>query len=300
MRITLPIILPGVLAGAIFAFITSWDEVVVAIFLTSARFRTLPVEMWEQVRQVVDPTVAAVSTTLLVVTTVLLLLLLVVRRQAPVQMTAISAAPVAPRPGWRASRTRPARSPEVLRRRDRGRRRRPRGPPRRVRHAPRPIGFGQDDDAPYGGGLHGPERRLDRDRRQRHDAGPAVPPRRRHGVPELRVVPAHDGRPEHRLPPPDATNRAARDHPPGRRRAGPRQAREIRGSLPAPAIGRPAAANRPRPGRRLRAAVAPHGRAARARWIGSSARRSSWRSCTSAGSSGRRCSTSPTTRKRRS
>ena len=83
LRITLPIIFPGVLAGAIFAFITSWDEVVVAIFLTSARFRTLPVEMWEQVRQVVDPTVAAVSTTLLVVTTGLLLLLLVVRRQAP-------------------------------------------------------------------------------------------------------------------------------------------------------------------------------------------------------------------------
>jgi putative spermidine/putrescine transport system permease protein len=85
LRITLPIIFPGVLAGAIFAFITSWDEVVVAIFLTSARFRTLPVEMWEQVRQVVDPTVAAVSTTLLVVTTGLLLLLLVVRRQAPVR-----------------------------------------------------------------------------------------------------------------------------------------------------------------------------------------------------------------------
>jgi putative spermidine/putrescine transport system permease protein len=83
MRITLPIILPGVLAGAIFSFITSWDEVVVAIFLTSARFRTLPVEMWEQVRQVVDPTVAAVATTLLVVTTTLLFLLLVVRRQAP-------------------------------------------------------------------------------------------------------------------------------------------------------------------------------------------------------------------------
>jgi putative spermidine/putrescine transport system permease protein len=82
-RVTLPIILPGVLAGAIFAFITSWDEVVVAIFLTSARFRTLPVEMWEQVRQVVDPTVAAVATTLLVVTTGLLLLLVVVRRQAP-------------------------------------------------------------------------------------------------------------------------------------------------------------------------------------------------------------------------
>ena len=84
MHITLPIILPGVVAGAIFAFITSWDEVVTAIFLTTARFRTLPVEMWEQVRQVVDPTVAAVSTTLLVVTTGLLLLLIFVRRKAPV------------------------------------------------------------------------------------------------------------------------------------------------------------------------------------------------------------------------
>jgi len=82
-RITFPIILPGVLTGAIFSFITSWDEVVIAIFMTSARFRTLPVEMWEQVRQAVDPTVAAVSTTLLVVTTLLLVLLLVVRRQAP-------------------------------------------------------------------------------------------------------------------------------------------------------------------------------------------------------------------------
>ncbi len=82
-RITLPIILPGVFAGALFAFITSWDEVVVSIFLTTARFRTLPVEMWEQVRQVVDPTVAAVSTTLLAVTTTLLVLVFVVRRQAP-------------------------------------------------------------------------------------------------------------------------------------------------------------------------------------------------------------------------
>jgi putative spermidine/putrescine transport system permease protein len=85
LHITLPIILPGVMTGAIFSFITSWDEVVIAIFMTSARFRTLPVEMWEQVRQAVDPTVAAVSTTLLVVTTLLLLLLLVVRRGAAAQ-----------------------------------------------------------------------------------------------------------------------------------------------------------------------------------------------------------------------
>lgn len=82
-RITLPLILPGVLAGALFAFLSSWDEVVVAIFLTTARFRTLPTVMWEQVRQVVDPTVAAVATVLLLVTTVVLALALVVRRQGP-------------------------------------------------------------------------------------------------------------------------------------------------------------------------------------------------------------------------
>ena len=70
-------------AGALFAFITSWDEVVVSIFMTSTRFRTLPVEMWEQVRQVVDPTVAAVATVVMVVTTTLLLFVFVIRRQTP-------------------------------------------------------------------------------------------------------------------------------------------------------------------------------------------------------------------------
>ena len=82
-RVTLPLILPGVLAGALFAFLSSWDEVVAAIFLSTTRFRTLPVVMWEQVRQVVDPTVASVATTLLVITTVALTLTVLVRRQAP-------------------------------------------------------------------------------------------------------------------------------------------------------------------------------------------------------------------------
>src|ERR1044072_6522886 len=73
-RITFPLVITEVVAGAVFAFITSWDEVVGSIFMTSARFRTLPVEMWEQVRQVVDPTVAAVATTLMAVTTTFLVL----------------------------------------------------------------------------------------------------------------------------------------------------------------------------------------------------------------------------------
>jgi putative spermidine/putrescine transport system permease protein len=78
-HVTLPIILPGVLAGGLFAFIQSWDEVVISLFLTTATFRTLPVQMWGQVRTQVDPTIAAVATTLFVVTTAVLLLIVRVR-----------------------------------------------------------------------------------------------------------------------------------------------------------------------------------------------------------------------------
>ncbi len=66
-RITLPMILPSVLAGALFAFIISWDEVVVAIFLAGPDLTTLPVKMWSGIRVQIDPTVAAVSSLALVV-----------------------------------------------------------------------------------------------------------------------------------------------------------------------------------------------------------------------------------------
>lgn len=65
-RITLPLILPSVLAGALFSFITSWDEVVTAIFLAGPDLTTLPVKMWSGIRVQIDPTVAAVSSLSLV------------------------------------------------------------------------------------------------------------------------------------------------------------------------------------------------------------------------------------------
>lgn len=68
LRITLPNIMPSVAAGALFAFITSFDEVVTSIFLAGPDVSTLPVQMWSGVRVQIDPTVAAVSTMLLVVT----------------------------------------------------------------------------------------------------------------------------------------------------------------------------------------------------------------------------------------
>jgi putative spermidine/putrescine transport system permease protein len=73
-RITLPLVMPGVVAGALFAFVTSWDEIVVALFISSPLVRTLPVVMWSQIRDETDPTVAAVSTLLTLVTVVILLL----------------------------------------------------------------------------------------------------------------------------------------------------------------------------------------------------------------------------------
>lgn len=63
-RITLPLILPGVLSGALFAFVTSLDEVIVSLFISTAQVRPLAVQMWSDVRGAIDPTIAAVSTLL--------------------------------------------------------------------------------------------------------------------------------------------------------------------------------------------------------------------------------------------
>lgn len=72
-RVTLPIIRPGVLAGALFAFITSFDELIVALFVSGTGAVTLPRRMWDSLRQEIDPTIAAVSTLLIAVSVVVLL-----------------------------------------------------------------------------------------------------------------------------------------------------------------------------------------------------------------------------------
>jgi putative spermidine/putrescine transport system permease protein len=80
LRITLPLILPGMVAGAVFAFITSWDEVVTAIFLTTTTLRTIPVLVWGQVRTELSPAVAAVGTILIAISASGLAASLFVRR----------------------------------------------------------------------------------------------------------------------------------------------------------------------------------------------------------------------------
>ncbi|MED3562465.1 ABC transporter permease [Bacillus xiapuensis] len=72
-KVTLPLIRPGVLSGALFAFIISFDEVVVTIFLGGSSTKTLPIAMWENLRIQVDPTMAAVSSILILITITLFL-----------------------------------------------------------------------------------------------------------------------------------------------------------------------------------------------------------------------------------
>ena len=75
MRITLPVIAPGVISGALFAFATSFDEVVVTLFLAGPDQVTLPRQMFTGIRENISPTIAAVATLLIVFTTSLLLAL---------------------------------------------------------------------------------------------------------------------------------------------------------------------------------------------------------------------------------
>jgi len=79
--VTLPLIMPGFLSAAIFAFVTSFDEVVLVLFLGGPELRTLPREMWKSVREQTDPTIMAASAILVAVTLVLLIAVEWLRRR---------------------------------------------------------------------------------------------------------------------------------------------------------------------------------------------------------------------------
>jgi putative spermidine/putrescine transport system permease protein len=65
--VTLPLIMPGVIAGAIFAFVTSFDEIVVALFIASPAQFTLPRQLFSGLRDNLDPSIVAIATLLIVV-----------------------------------------------------------------------------------------------------------------------------------------------------------------------------------------------------------------------------------------
>ena len=74
-RIELPLILPGVAGGWLIAFINSFDELTMSIFVASASTQTLPVKMYNHIAHTIDPLLASVSTVLIVLTLVLMLVL---------------------------------------------------------------------------------------------------------------------------------------------------------------------------------------------------------------------------------
>jgi putative spermidine/putrescine transport system permease protein len=81
-RIMLPLILPGVVSGALFAFATSWDEVVVVLFLAGPEQHTIPRRMWSGVRDNLSPTIIAAATLLIAFSVLLMLTLEWLRRRS--------------------------------------------------------------------------------------------------------------------------------------------------------------------------------------------------------------------------
>lgn len=80
-KIQMPLILPGVVSGSLFAFITSFDEVVVVFFLAGFEQRTIPRQMWAGIREQISPTILAVATILVCVSILLLTTVELLRRR---------------------------------------------------------------------------------------------------------------------------------------------------------------------------------------------------------------------------
>jgi putative spermidine/putrescine transport system permease protein len=82
LKVQMPLILPGVISGALFAFITSFDEVVVVLFVGSASQKTLPWQMFTGLREQISPTILAVATILVSLSILLLTTVELLRRRS--------------------------------------------------------------------------------------------------------------------------------------------------------------------------------------------------------------------------
>lgn len=80
-KVVLPQILPGVASGGLFAFATSFDEVVVALFIASPSERTLPMQMFSGIRENISPAIAAMATIMIALSALLLLVMELLRRR---------------------------------------------------------------------------------------------------------------------------------------------------------------------------------------------------------------------------
>jgi putative spermidine/putrescine transport system permease protein len=81
-KIILPLITPGVVSGALFAFVTSFDEVVVVLFLAGPGQTTIPIQMWTGLREQLSPTILPVATCLIIGSVIILVLMELLRRRS--------------------------------------------------------------------------------------------------------------------------------------------------------------------------------------------------------------------------
>ncbi len=81
-KVIMPLILPGVISGALFAFVTSFDEVVVVLFLASPEQRTLPKQMFSGIREQISPTITAAATLLILFSVIMLTTVELLRRRS--------------------------------------------------------------------------------------------------------------------------------------------------------------------------------------------------------------------------
>lgn len=81
-RVTMPLILPGVIAGALFAFVTSFDEVVAVLFIAAPEQQTIPRQMWNGIREQISPAILAVATLLVIFSIALLTTVELLRRRS--------------------------------------------------------------------------------------------------------------------------------------------------------------------------------------------------------------------------
>ncbi|SVA09133.1 uncharacterized protein METZ01_LOCUS61987 [marine metagenome] len=81
-KVILPLILPGIISGALFAFVTSFDEVVVVLFLAGPGQTTIPIQMWTGLREQLSPTILAVATCLIMGSVIVLVLIELLRRRS--------------------------------------------------------------------------------------------------------------------------------------------------------------------------------------------------------------------------
>tara|TARA_B100000686_G_scaffold123468_1_gene130704 strand:- start:1152 stop:2033 length:882 start_codon:yes stop_codon:yes gene_type:complete len=81
-KVIMPLILPGVISGALFAFITSFDEVVVVLFVGSVEQITIPRQMWAGLRQEISPVILCMATCLVILSIALLTAVELLRRRS--------------------------------------------------------------------------------------------------------------------------------------------------------------------------------------------------------------------------